>query len=287
MQQREFKKWIETFRDTIANFQYYTNFEKIYKNVDEIKIELNILNSLIGAKNIEDEFETLVKRYPETLKCIPLLLAVRLDEIKVWVDGEVKLFPFRNISLPIEDYKLFMRETGLFDLLKNHIINNLYDYVTGIETGLDSNARKNRSGDAMENVVEEFLQKEGFIKNVSYFKEMYNSEVSKMYNIDLSNVTNGGKGEKRWDYVVKTKNCIYLIEVNFYSSGGSKLNETARSYKTITTEMKNIEGAKFVWITDGKGWKSAKNNLEETFDVLENLYNIQDLQNGVLKQVLI
>ncbi len=287
MQQREFKKWIETFRDTIANFQYYTNFEKIYKNVDEIKVELNILNSLIGAKNIEDEFETLVKRYPETLKCIPILLAVRLDKIKVWIDGEVKLFPFRNISLPIEDYKLFMRKTGLFDLLKNHIINNLYDYVTGIETGLDSNARKNRGGDAMENVVEEFLQKEGFLKNVNYFKELYNSEVSKMYNIDLSNVTNGGKGEKRWDYVVKTKNCIYLIEVNFYSSGGSKLNETARSYKTITTEMKNIEGAKFVWITDGKGWKSAKNNLEETFDVLENLYNIQDLQNGILKKVLI
>lgn len=287
MPKRDFTQWFDTFKETIADFKYYTNFKKVYRNVEEIKIQLHMLNSLIGSKNIESEFESLVKQYPETLKCIPILLAVRMDEIKAWTDGELKKFPFKNPTLSIDEYKLFMRETGLFDLLQNHIINNLYDYVTGVETGLDSNARKNRGGDAMEDVVESFIKKEGFARGVNYFKEMYNSEVSKMYDIDLSNITNNGKGEKRWDYVVKTENCIYLIEVNFYSGGGSKLNETARSYKAITSEVAAIKGAKFIWITDGQGWKSARKNLEETFDVLDNLYNINDLQNGVLKRVFV
>ena len=287
MPKRDFAEWLGTFKETIADFKYYTNFEKVYKNVEKIKIQLHMLNSLIGSKNIEEEFEKLVKQYPETLKCIPILLAVRLDEIKAWTNGELKRFPFKNPTLTIDEYKLFMRETGLFDLLQNHIINNLYDYVTGVETGLDSNARKNRGGDAMEDVVESFIKKEGFVRDVNYFKEMYNSEVSKMYGLDLSGITNGGKGEKKWDYVVKTDSCIYLIEVNFYSSGGSKLNETARSYKTITSEVKPIKGAKFVWITDGQGWLKAKKNLEETFDVLDDLYNINDLQNGALKRVFV
>ncbi len=287
MEKRDFDAWLGTFSETIADFRFYTDFEKVYRNVEHIKVELNILNSLIGSKNIEEDFEYLIGKYPETLKCIPILLAVRANEIKAWTDGKLKKYPFKNQDLPIEDYKLFMKETGLFDLLQNHIINNLYDYATGVETGLDSNARKNRGGDAMEDLVESFIKKEGFVREVNYFKEKYNSEVSKMYGIDLSNVTNGGKGEKRWDYVVRTESCVYLIEVNFYSSGGSKLNETARSYKTITAEMASVRGAKFIWITDGQGWRSAKHNLEETFDVLPDLYNLNDLQNGVLKRVFL
>ena len=117
--------------------------------------------------------------------------------------------------------------------------------------------------------------------------KMYVSEVSRKWNIDLSAVSNQGKMEKRWDFVVKTDNCIYLIETNFYGSGGSKLNETARSYKTIATEMKNVKGAKFVWFTDGAGWKSAARNLEETFDVLDDIYSINDMQNGIMKTLFI
>ena len=178
-----------------------------------------------------------------------------------------------------------MNKTGLFDLLSNHIINNLYDYVTGVETGLDSNGRKNRGGHQMEDLVESYIQKAGFKRDVNYFKEMYISEVSRKWKIDLSAVSNQGKMEKRWDFVVKTDNCIYLIETNFYGSGGSKLNETARSYKTIAAEMKNVKGAKFVWFTDGAGWKSAARNLEETFDILDDLYCINDMQNGIMKEV--
>ncbi len=285
MASRDFNTWLSSFRYSIADFGYYIDFAKVYKNVDSVKIELNILNSLIGSKNIESDFENLIAKYPETLKCIPILLAVREYEIFAGENGEVKLYIFNKQINTIEDYKLFMRKTGLFDLLSNHIINNLCDYVTGVETGLDSNGRKNRGGHQMEDLVESYIQKAGFKRDVNYFKEMYVSEVSRKWNIDLSAVSNQGKMEKRWDFVVKTDNCIYLIETNFYGSGGSKLNETARSYKTIATEMKNVKGAKFVWFTDGAGWKSAARNLEETFDVLDDIYSINDMQNGIMKEV--
>lgn len=285
MGKRDFQTWLSNFRYSIADFGYYIDFNKVYNNVGAIKIELNILNSLIGSKNIEADFENLIKKYPETLKCIPILLAVREYEIFAGENGDVKLYIFNKQINTIEDYKLFMRKTGLFDLLSNHIINNLYDYVTGVETGLDSNGRKNRGGHQMEDLVESYIQKAGFKRDVNYFKEMYVSEVSRKWNIDLSAVSNQGKMEKRWDFVVKTDNCIYLIETNFYGSGGSKLNETARSYKTIATEMKNVKGAKFVWFTDGAGWKSAARNLEETFDVLDDIYSINDMQNGIMKEV--
>lgn len=285
MAKRDFHTWLSNFRYSIADFGYYIDFNKVYNNVDSIKIELNILNSLIGSKNIETDFENLIKKYPETLKCIPILLAVREYEIFAGENGDVKLYTFNRQINTISDYKLFMKKTGLFDLLSNHIINNLYDYVTGVETGLDSNGRKNRGGHQMEDLVESYIQKAGFKRNVNYFKEMYVSEVSRKWNIDLSAVSNQGKMEKRWDFVVKTDNCIYLIETNFYGSGGSKLNETARSYKTIATEMKNVKGAKFVWFTDGAGWKSAARNLEETFDVLDDIYSINDMQNGIMTEV--
>ena len=161
---RNFDEWLSEFRGSIANYEYYIDFNKIYSNINKIKVELNILNSLIGSQNIEEEFESILLKYPETLKCIPLLLAVRASEIyAVDSEGEYK-YNFKNQNYSIEQYKIFMRKTGLFDLLQNHIINNLVDYATGVETGLDSNGRKNRGGHLMENLVESFIQKAGYSK---------------------------------------------------------------------------------------------------------------------------
>ena len=176
-----------------------------------------------------------------------------------------------------------MRKTGLFGLLQNHIISNLYDYVTGVEVGLDSNGRKNRGGHQMENLVESYLKKAG----VEYYKEMYLTDIERRWHIDLSSISGNGTSTKRWDFVVKTSNCIYVIETNFYKSEDSKLNETSRSYKMIAEEAKAISGFKFIWITDGGGWSSARRNLEETFNVLDTLYNIADMENGLLAAALI
>ncbi len=282
---RDFNNWLSAFRDSIADYGYYIDFEKVHKNVDSIKVELNILNSLIGSRNIEKDFEKLITDYPNVLKCIPLLLAVRANEIYAMDKDGAFTYTFNNQNLSIEQYKIFMKKTGLFDLLENHIISNLVDYATGVETGLDSNGRKNRGGHLMEDLVEIFIQKAGFIKGETYFKEMYIHQISNKWNIDLSAISNQGKMEKRFDFVIKTPNMIYAIETNFYGSGGSKLNETARSYKTLATETDTIDGFTFVWFTDGKGWTSARHNLEETFEVMEYIYNIKDLENGIIDEV--
>lgn len=282
---RNFREWFNTFTDSIATYEYYTDFNTVYKNIDKIKVELNIMNSLVGSKNIEKDFDNLFNRYPEIRKCLPLLIAVREKEIKVVDDGEKLKYNFTNID-DIELLKRFMRKTGLFDLISNHLRNNLVDYATGVEVGLGSNGRKNRGGHLMEDVLQGFIEKEGFVLNQTYFKEMYLKDIEHKWNIDLSSLSNLGKVAKRFDYVVKTDNCIYAFETNFYSSSGSKLNETARSYKMIAEESKNIEGFAFVWVTDGLGWVDARNNLEETFDVMDNLYNIKDLSNGKLKEIL-
>ena len=279
---RDFKTWLGEFRKSIADYGYYIDFPKIHKNVDAIKVELNILNALVGSQNIEQEFDDLIAKYPETLKCIPILLAIRSNEIyAIDEDGEYN-YNFSKMNYSAEQYKVFMRKTGLFDLIANHIISNLVDYATGVETGLDSNGRKNRGGHLMENLVEGYIQKAGYVKGKDYFKEMNLSEIESKWNIDLSAISNQGKAEKRFDFVIKTDSNIYGIETNFYGSGGSKLNETARSYKTLALEAKTIDGFKFAWFTDGKGWNSARNNLEETFDVLDDVYNINDLESGVI-----
>lgn len=283
--QRNFSAWFSTFRESIATYSYYVDFRKVYSNVESIKVELNILNSLINSKDIKSDFEEIIIKYPETLKCIPILLAVRNLEIPIMDDAEFLNFNFLHPVLSTKEYAEFMDRSGLFDLLQNHLINNLVDYVTGIETGLDSNGRKNRGGHLMEDLVESYIQKAGFQKNINYFKEMYVSEISKKWKVDLSAVSHKGKVEKRFDFVVKTNKQIYVVEANFYGSSGSKLNETARSYKTLSTEIDTIDGVSFVWFTDGKGWINARNNLEETFDVMEHIYCIEDMKKGIISKI--
>lgn len=293
MSNRNFIDWLSKFRGSIANYGYYIDFDKVYRNVNEIKVELNILNSLIGSKNIEDDFKNIIAKYPETLKCIPILLAVRANEIYCQDENGGFLYRFNfgkykpnsHRFKSAEDYVCFMRKTGLFDLLENHIINNLVDYVTGVETGLDSNGRKNRGGHLMEDLVESFIVKAGFEKDKTYFKEMYIHQITEKWGIDLSAISNQGKAEKRFDFVIKTDKIIYGIETNFYASGGSKLNETARSYKQIAQEVATIDGFEFVWFTDGSGWTSARHNLEETFDAMKHIYSIDDLENGIIAKL--
>ena len=283
---RDFNKWLSTMKDSIATWTYYTDFEKVYENVDSIKVELNILNSLIGSKNIENEFKQLLKDYPKTLKVIPILLAKREKEIKINDTLGEFVFNFNKPNYSIDEYAMFMRNTGLFDLLQNHIINNLVDYVMGIEVGMDTNGRKNRTGHVMEDLVESYLVKAGLVKGTSYFKEMLKSEVEEKFDVDLSAISNNGKTEKRFDFVLYVNGHVYACECNFYGSSGSKLNETARSYKNLAIEAKEIEKFTFVWFTDGIGWKDAKHNLEETFDNMETIYNLKDLDDGALEKLL-
>ncbi len=284
---RNFDEWLSKFKSSISDYSYYIDFSKVHRNIDKIKVELNILNSLVGSKNIEMDFEHLIEKYPEILKCIPLLLAVRHNEIYATdKEGEFK-YSFKKMNYSTEQYKVFMRKTGLFNLMEKHILSNLVDYATGVETGLDSNGRKNRGGHLMENLIEQYLKQSKLTSGETYFKYMPTKAIESKWGIDLSELSNKGKTVKEFDFVVKAPSRIYGIETNFYTGGGSKLNETARSYKNIALESKNIQDFSFVWFTDGQGWRSARHNLEETFDIMEHIYNIDDLENGIMERIFI
>lgn len=283
---RDFNEWLSKFRMSISGYDYYINFNKVYENLNKMRVELNILNTLIGSKNIEEDFEDIVTKYPETLKCIPILLAVRQMEIYAQDDDGAFLYNFKKQNYTLEQYKVFMRKTGLFELLAEHIVNNLVDYALGVEVGLDSNGRKNRGGHQMENLVESFIKKSTVTE---YYKEMYLTQIEEKWNVDLSAISGNGTSTKRFDFVVKTENHIYLIETNFYggTGGGSKLNETARSYKMISQEVDTIKGVSFVWFTDGTAWRSARRNLEETFNVMKHIYSIDDLEKGIMDVIFV
>ena len=284
---RNFDEWLNTMTDSVASWTYYTDFEKVYENVNDIKIPLCLLNSLIGSKNIKQDFLKLYEEYPEVLRAVPIIIAKRLKDIVVVKDPEKDFyFDFRKHDYTPEEYSLFMEKTGIYDLLEHHLVASLLDYVTGVEVGMDTNGRKNRTGHSMEAIVQQYLEQEGYVMGETMFKEIYQNEIEERFNVDLSAITNEGTTQKRFDYVIKSSKTIYLIEVNFYATVGSKLNETARSYKMITEETRNIPDVEFMWFTDGIGWHKAKNNLRETFEVLPNLYNINDLSNGVLKNII-
>lgn len=291
MEKNDFNSWLSLFRDSIADYKYYVDFDIVYKNIEKKKERLSVLNTLVGSEDIERDFRILCKEHPEVIEAIPLLIAKRETNIYCTDKNGGVTYDFslgKNNKESISNSSLdelcyFMRETGLFNLLTNHSINSVLDYSLGIEVGLSANGRKNRGGDLMENLVESFIEKAGFIRNKSYFKEMNLSALEKMTGLDLSKLSNEGETEKRFDFVIISEKCIYGCECNFYSSKGSKLNETARSYKTLALEAKDIQGFKFVWFTDGSGWFSAKNNLKETFDILDDIYCIKELEEGILK----
>lgn len=291
---RDFDTWFQNFKTSIATYAYYADWEKFFRNADSVKIELNIMNSLVGSKNIKVDFLALIARYPEIRKAIPILLAKRELGISLLdpQDG-YKVYDFSSHGITDAECAEFMEKTGLFMLISQRIVDNLYDYVTGIETGLDSNARKNRGGHLMESVVQSYLVEAGLVLGSpsaptpvagTYYPEFYASRLQS-WGLDMSPLTNRGKSSKRFDFVVCTPRAIYGIETYFYGSGGSKLNETARSYKQLAEEASQIPGFEFVWFTDGKGWATARGNLRETFETMEHLYSIADLEAGICSQL--
>ena len=280
---RDFAIWLGQFRDSISRYDYYVNFDKAVTNAENVKAELCLLNSLVGMNDIEYEFRKLFAKYPSVLQCIPILLAVREMEIFAADEQGGGWYDFSKCANSIDEYCIFMRKTGLFDLISKRIVSNLYDYALGVETGLDSNGRKNRGGHQMEDLVECYLK----AAKAQYQKEMYSSEVEREFHIDLSAIADHGKAAKRFDFVVSAPKGVYAIETNFYASSGSKLNETARSYKNIAINSANIAKFSFVWITDGKGWLPARNNLKETFDVMQHIYNLEEIQHGIMGTVFV
>lgn len=266
--ENEFNIFMSQLKETNQTLGFFCDFEKISQNVSNIEISLNILNYLIGKQNIDEAVNDIWKRDSSAFNVMDILIAVRDDGRKKVIDSLGDCVLLKQLFTSPDRVVEYLNETGLADLFRSNRIKDLVDYVFGIETGLDSNARKNRSGHIMEDTVQAILEETG----MTYRKEVYSSDYPA-----LSEVL--GEDEKRFDFVVETPNKVYLIEVNFYSGGGSKLNEVARAYSDIAPKINSVDGFEFVWITDGIGWKSAKNKLQEAFYIIPSVYNLTTIHD--------
>lgn len=295
---RDFNELMLSLKKSITPADFFVDFQKVYVNIKEYELHLNILNTLIGKENIEEEFADLIRQYPEVMRSIPILLATHehkfniinaptVDMLKSIKDKNFKFleekficYDFEAIDHPIEDYAEFLKSSGLFDLISNRKIKNLVDYAIGIEVGLDSNSRKNRSGKIMEDVVEEFFK----LAEIPYQTQMKYKDIDEQYETNLCSI---GKSTKKFDFVFRSpkNNELIVMEVNCYGTQGSKPNETAKSYIELNDKIKAMNGVKFVWITDGNGWNSSRLNLEDAYDNIEHLYTIKDLEDGILNKL--
>ncbi len=267
---KDFDRFMSQLKETNQTLGFFCDFEKISQNVEDIKLSLCMLNSLIGATDLRKSVETIWNRDKHAFSVMDILIAVRTCDKKKIVDSIGNCVPLEDMFASVDGVMTFLQDTGLADVLQNQRVKDLVDYVFGIETGLDTNARKNRSGHIMEETVANILTRAG----VNYRQEVYSSEWPAI-------TAALGDDEKRFDFVIETPSKTYLMEVNFYSGGGSKLNEVARSYSDIAPKINAVEGFEFVWITDGMGWTSAKNKLQEAFAIIPSVYNLTSIQDFI------
>lgn len=278
-----FQTLISTLKETIKTWDYFVNWNKVIRNYTDVEISLNLLNTLVGKENIENEARKLLTKYPEVISIIPSLLAYREREIKLLADVSnfsIAKYDFSK-SISVDKAILFLKETGFLKLVSNRQIKSIPDYFIGVEVGLDSNGRKNRSGTSMESIAEFFIkdicQRNGF----EYLAQATADKIKKKWNKDIT-VT---KSSKRIDFAINTPKKLYLIETNFYGGGGSKLKSTAGEYAEIYHQWTR-DGHQFIWITDGLGWRTTQRPLRDTFDNTDYIINLDMVQKGILEELL-
>lgn len=266
---KNFKLFLDQLSETNATLDYFVDFEKVNNNIDKIKIKLNQLNYLIGQDNLKDAINRLHQENSKVFSVLDILIAVRKKDKKKTFNNNNEIVLVSDFLGTPELIFDFIKETGLSELFKNKNITNLVDYVFGIEVGLDTNARKNRGGTQMENAVAKIFTN----KNILFEKEVKHTSFSEL--------TSLGEDVKRFDFVIKSNSKIYLIETNYYNTGGSKLNEVARAYSDIAPKINQYEKYEFVWITDGQGWLTAKNKLEEAYNNIPKVYNLKSIEDFI------
>ena len=267
---KDFSTFMSQLQETNQTLDFFCDFEKINRNVNDIKLSLCMLNSLIGASNMRAAVETLWQRDKSAFNVMDILIAVRSEGRKKVLNRLGECVVLDSLFNTVDGVMEFLNDTGLGSIFQSRKIKDLSDYVFGIETGLDTNARKNRSGHVMEKMVGSIFDKNG----IEYRTEVYSSEWPAITKVL-------GDDEKRFDFVVETTSKTYLIEVNFYSGGGSKLNEVARSYSDLSPKINSVAGFEFVWITDGIGWHSARNKIQEAYNIIPSVYNLTSIKDFI------
>ncbi|PID90198.1 MAG: restriction endonuclease [Bacteroidetes bacterium] len=261
MEKASFDEFIDTLCVTKRGLDIFCDFEKINDRVKPIAVKLNQLNYLIGEEDLAGAVHSIWLENPRAFEVLPILIAVRSgDEMVLGSDGEPRsIASYLTDEASVVEY---IRGTGLDKVLQSKRVKNLVDYVFGVETGLDTNGRKNRGGHLMKNIVAEMLND----AKIPFSKELPSN--------CLEQFTALGLDKTHFDFVIETPGTVFLIKTNLYHSHGSKIVTTALSFKEILAKVPEASGYGFVWITDGQGWLSAKKALEEAYATIPYMYNL-------------
>ncbi len=275
--EKQFDDFMHQLRKTNQTLSYFfVDFDKVTSNVSKVKINLNLLNSLLNCTDIKATINDIFTEYgAKPFETLDILIAVRESRKGIWVVDKSPMDEPKDLATMFktpEGIYNFLEATQLLRLFQNKEITNLVDYVFGIEVGMDTNARKNRSGKIMENEVAERFRAAGIP-----FKE----QVKSLTLVDLKDIL--GKDVKKFDFVIETKKKKYVLEVNFYNGGGSKPNETARAYTGIAPKINEVGNYEFVWITDGDGWNSAKPEIKQAYETIPSIYNLTNINEFIEK----
>lgn len=287
-----FDYFIKNLKLTNRTFDFFVDWAKVNHNVSNIEVELNILNYLIGKENIEEEFGFLIKKYPSIVSVIPILIAVRENSLEVLIDYKDKDWKYKNYNFTkkkdytdseIEDIVEFCENIGLLSIFRNKKIKNLVDYIIGLEVGINTNGRKNRSGKIMESITEWYIKKASENLKFQYISQATKPKIKEMWDLNLP----VDKSSRQYDFAIYFNNKLILLETNFFSGGGSKLKSVAGEFSALNNFLANKEEVdKFIWITDGIGWNTAHKPLKETFHNNDYVINTRMLWEGVLEEII-
>lgn len=269
----QFEVFMSQLLETNATLGFYCDFDKIKRNVADIEISLNMLNYLLGQQDLRLAVKSLWERDRKVFEILQILIAVRKRDNKKVVTTDGTVIPIQNYLNSFEGVMEYLERTGLARVFQDKSVKNLVDYVFGVEAGLDTHARKNRSGNVTEELITDILNK----NDVKFRREVYSTDFPKVHK-----ALDGDR--KRFDFVIETQACTYLMEVNFYSDGGSKPNEVARAYTELAPKIDRVEGYKFVWITDGIGWKKAKSIIAAAYMSIPDVYNLTGIKE-LIRQI--
>lgn len=266
---KDFNLFISQLSETNTTLNSLTDFDKVYRNVSKVAIKLNQLNYLLGKSDLRTAVAELYEENPTAFEVLDILVAVRKSDKKRVLNNKFEAVFVESYFMDVDSICEYLKRTGLAEIFTSKKITNLVDYVFGVEVGLDTNARKNRGGNIMASAVAKRFADAGIV-----FRTEVNST-------EFPEITALGADLKRFDFVISANDKTYLIEANYYNGGGSKLNETARSYSDIAPKINQYQQYEFVWITDGQGWNTAKNKLEEAYNIIPRVYNLTTLSEFI------
>ena len=276
--------FFETLLPSNKTYEYFVDWGKVKSAVNKYLDELSLLNSLTkmdSTKRVERMYSLLL-RYPQIVEVIPLLIAERVKNGKIDIfDPEIEkflIFEFKQSKVnesTVQQIIDFCIKTGIMDLFQE--VKDIHDYLLGVEVGIDTNARKNRSGDIFERMCQQKIRK----LIGSKYSPLNNDPQFSLYPI----VTKGKSKGKTHDVVIyKNGRPVLIVECNFYNVTGSKPISIAESYIEMHRIAKehNVE---FLWVTDGPAWHKMKEPLLRSMKEIDWIlsYRMLELLREILK----